>query len=153
MAKQVLGRNLEALQDAGAGKIQASAPEIEPVGSGVRSLMRGHQPNPASQPKVAPARKPVIPLWYIFGADILLAALALAIAFKSPHPLTWQRELFCAAAVALGGCLALGAVWLADIGEPSGARARIVAHGKTPEKFRDHKTNHTQAEKQEHFKR
>jgi len=31
------------------------------------------------------------------------------IVWKSPHPLSWQRELFCGLLVALGGCLALGA--------------------------------------------
>ena len=113
MAKQVLGRNLEVLLDTRskeAGKIQPSAPQAAPVGSGVRSLMRGHRSTPAHSPSPAAPRKSVVPGWYLFGADILLTALALVIVFKSPHPLTWQKELFCAAAVVLGGCLALGAV-------------------------------------------
>jgi len=117
MAKQVLGRNLEALLDngaKGARKIEASAPEIAPVGSGVRSLMRGHQATPASPPATAPTRKAVVPRWYLFGGDILLTALALVIVCKSPHPLSWRKELFCTAAVVLGGCLALVAVWLPD---------------------------------------
>jgi hypothetical protein len=117
MAKQVLGRNLEVLLDGGAkgpGKVEASAPEMAPVGSGVRSLMRGHQTTPASTPAAASIRKSVVPRWYLFGGDILLTALALVIVCKSPHPLTWRKELFCAAAVVLGGCLALGAVFLAD---------------------------------------
>jgi len=117
MAKQVLGRNLEALLDGGAkeaGKGDPFAPETAPVGSGVRSLMRGPPATPAQPPEVASARKSVVPGWYLFGGDILLSALALVIVCKSPHPLSWQKELFCAAAVALGGCLALGAVLLAE---------------------------------------
>jgi hypothetical protein len=117
MAKQVLGRNLEALQDGGAkgdGKIEASATQTAPVGSGVRSLMRGHQTPPANPPTTASNRKFVVPRWYLFGGDILLTALALIIVCKSPHPLSWRKELFCAAAVVLGGCLALGAVWRTD---------------------------------------
>ena len=113
MAKQVLGRNLEVLLDDGARKAgDPFAPETAPVGSGVRSLMRGHQTTPAQPPEAASTRKSVVPGWYLFGGDILLSALALVIVFKSPHPLSWQKELFCAAAVALGGCLALGAVLL-----------------------------------------
>ena len=114
MAKQVLGRNLEALLDDGAKKADDPfAPETAPVGSGVRSLMRGHPAAPAQSPEAASTRKSVVPGWYLFGGDILLSALALVIVCKSPHPLSWQKELFCAAAVVLGGCLALGAVWLA----------------------------------------
>ena len=117
MAKQVLGRNLEALLDGGAkeaAKGDPFAPESAPVGSGVRSLMRGHPTTPAQPPEAAPTPKSVVPGWYLFGGDILLSALALIIVCKSPHPLSWQKELFCAAAVALGGCLALGAVLLAE---------------------------------------
>ncbi|MGD0813868.1 MAG: hypothetical protein ABSA83_09710 [Verrucomicrobiota bacterium] len=113
MAKQVLGRNLEELLDDGpkeAGKANPFSPETAPVGSGVRSLMRGHSTSPASVLADEPAQKPVMPAWYLLGADILLAALALIIVCKSPHPLSWRRELFCAAVVALGGCLALAAV-------------------------------------------
>jgi hypothetical protein len=117
MAKQALGRNLEVLLDDGAkeaAKGSPFAPEKAPVGSGVRSLMRGHQPAFSSPPATAPApvRKFVVPRWYLFAGDVLLAALALVIVFKSPHPLSWQRELFCAATVLLGGVLAMGAVLL-----------------------------------------
>jgi hypothetical protein len=117
MAKQALGRNLDELLDDSAkeaGKIEASAPQTAPVGSGVRSLMRGHRTTPASPPKAASTRKAVVPGWYLLGGDILLTALALVIVCKSPHPLTWQKELFCAAAVVLGGCLALAAILRRD---------------------------------------
>jgi hypothetical protein len=115
MAKQVLGRNLEALLEGGAKEASDPfAPETAPVGPGVRSLMRGHPTTPAKPQEAASARKSVVPGWYLFGGDILLSALALVIACKSPHPLSWQKELFCVAAVVLGGCLALGAVLLAE---------------------------------------
>jgi len=117
MAKQVLGRNLGALLDDGvkeAGKGDSCAPQTTPAGSGVRSLMRGHQGIVAKPAEAAPQRRSMVPGWYLFGGDIVLAALALVIVGKSPHPLTWQRELFCAGAVILGGCLALGAILLQE---------------------------------------
>jgi len=117
MAKHVLGRNLEELLDDGAkepGKGDPFAPERAPVGSGVRSLMRGHQPTVSSPPTPTSTRRSVVPRWYLFAGDVLLAALALVIVCTSPHPLSWQRQLFCAAAVFLGGCLALAAVWRTD---------------------------------------
>jgi hypothetical protein len=112
MAQQVLGRNLEVLLNVGAKKAGDSfapvtAPVSAPAGPGVRSLMRGQQADAATG-------KAAVPRWYLFGGDILLAALALIIVCTSPHPLTWRKELFCAAAVALGGCLAVGAVWRAE---------------------------------------
>jgi hypothetical protein len=119
MAKQVLGRNLEELLDDGVKeplKGDPFAPEKSPVGSGVRSLMRGHQPTMSSPPAREPAsaRKSVVPRWYLLAGDVLLAALALVIVCKSPQPLSWQRELFCAAVVLLGGYLALAAILRAD---------------------------------------
>ena len=109
MAKQVLGRNLEALLDDAAKEAEKA-----PVSSGVRSLMRGHQPALTQPPTSAPAQKPALSRWYLFAGDVLLAALALVIVCKSPHPLSWKKELFCAAAVLLGGGLALAAVMRAD---------------------------------------
>jgi hypothetical protein len=112
MAKQVLGRNLEALLEDGARKSgDPFALEAAPVSSGVRSLMRGQQTSPAQPAVFTSTQKSGVPGWYLFGADILLAALALVVVCKSPHPLSWQRELFCTGAVLLGGCLAVGAVW------------------------------------------
>jgi hypothetical protein len=117
MAKQVLGRNLGALLDTGvkeAGKNPVSAPEKTLGGSGVRTLMQGH---PTRLPDVSSKPKTMLPGWYLLGGDIVLGALALVIVCKSPHPLSWQKEVFCAAAVILGGCLALGAVLLQEDGE------------------------------------
>jgi len=138
MAKQVLGRNLGTLLNGGArdkGKAQAAAPETARPGPGVRSLMRG-QPTTAGPLEATSTQRPALPGWYLFGGDILLTAVAVVVACKSPHPLTWGRELFCATTVVLGGCLAAAAVLLAeDRDDSSGAGAGIMADGKAPEKF------------------
>ena len=106
MAKQSLGRDL--------GTLMGRNPKQEapPVSAGVRSLMRGHNP-PAPVPAATPApvpRKPVVPRWYLLAGDVLLVALALMTLYKSPHPLTWQRELFCSALVVLAAVLAVFAL-------------------------------------------
>jgi hypothetical protein len=111
MAKQVLGRNLEELLEAGVKRANSPfASKTAPTNSGVRSLMRGQPSDPPETTKT----KSAVPGWYLFCGDILLAALALVIVCKSPRPLSWQREVFCAGAVMLGGCLALAAVLSAD---------------------------------------
>lgn len=113
MSKQALGRNLEALlegKNQNAAKPETPAPAADSVSPGVRVLMRGSAPAPEAapaSPAIPSSRKPPIPRWYLFAGDVLLAALALIILWKSPHPLSWQRELFCAGAVALGACLAV----------------------------------------------
>jgi hypothetical protein len=119
VAKQSLGRGL--------GTLMGRAPKQEdaPVSAGVRSLMRGHNPPvPAPAPvpispatatsPVAPtpasaraSHKTAVPRWYLLAGDVLLVALALTIVYKSPHPLSWQRELFCAALVTLAAVLAV----------------------------------------------
>jgi hypothetical protein len=121
MAKQSLGRDL--------GTLMGRDPKQEnaPVGAGVRSLMRGHNPPapvaPAPAPAPAPAApaapkpvvpKPVVPRWYLLAGDVLLVALALMTLYKSPHPLSWQRELFCASLVMLAAVLAVIALLTSD---------------------------------------
>jgi protein-S-isoprenylcysteine O-methyltransferase Ste14 len=63
--------------------------------------MGGNRPPPAAAPK------PLIPRWYLFAGDVLLVALALITVCKSHHPLSWPREVFCAALVLLAALLAL----------------------------------------------
>jgi hypothetical protein len=110
MSKQGLGRGLGTLM--GRNPKQEAAPvntapaNAAPVSAGVRSLMRGHNP-PAPAP--APS-KPVLPRWYLFAGDVLLVALALLTVGFSPHPLSWQRELFCVALVILAAVLAVVAL-------------------------------------------
>jgi len=72
----------------------------KPAGTGMRSLLRG-------QPPAAAPGRGRIPRWYLFGADLLLVALALIVMYKSPVPLTGMERLFGVAAVALGAFLAL----------------------------------------------
>jgi hypothetical protein len=99
MAKQSLGRDLGALMG---GKPKEGA---APVSAGVRSLMRGNNtPAPVAAPK------PVIPRWYLFAGDVLLVCLALLTIYKSPHPLSLGREVFCAALVMLAAVLAVIAI-------------------------------------------
>jgi hypothetical protein len=94
-----------------------------PVGAGVRSLMRGHNPpapvtapvsSTPSTPSISAAPKPLIPRWYLFAGDVLLVALAVATIIKSPHPLSWPRELFCAGLVILAAVLAVLALLMPD---------------------------------------
>jgi hypothetical protein len=114
MAKQGLGRDLGALM--GRDPKDAAAP----VGAGVRSLMRGHNaPAPVAPvvpvaPPALVAPKPVIPRWYLFAGDLLLVALAVVTIFKSPHPLSWPRELFCAGLVILAAVLAVLALLMPE---------------------------------------
>jgi hypothetical protein len=113
-----------------------------PVGAGVRSLMRGHD---APLPE-APS-KTVVPRWYLFAGDILLVALALLTIYKSPHPLSWQREVFCAAMVILAGVLAVIALLIPETKAPTPSQqllragAGVMTKGKSPEQFRSDKTD------------
>ena len=107
MQKPALGRKLEA-----PGNV-----------AGVRSLIRGNRAK-AAVPEAgakAPA-KASIPRWYLFGGDLLLVALALLTAYKSPGPLSWKQMVFCVVVVAIGaglGVFAIGAT------EPSQNDARM----------------------------
>ncbi len=99
--------------------------DAAPVGAGVRSLMRGNNAPAPAAPTVpsapvapAPTPKAGIPRWYLFAGDTLLVGLAVATIFKSPHPLSWQRELFCAALVMLAAVLAVLALLTPD-GSPT----------------------------------
>jgi len=85
--------------------------ENAPVSAGVRTLMRGQSAAAPVQP-VLP--NPVVPRWYLLAGDVLLVALALMILYKSPHPLSWQRELFCSALVVLAALLAVTALLMPD---------------------------------------
>jgi len=86
-----------------------------PVSAGVRSLMNGHKP---STPKAAFPRR------YLFAGDVLLVALALATLYTSRHPLSWRRELFCAALVILAAVLAVIAL-LTPEGKPGGPPGKV----------------------------
>jgi hypothetical protein len=108
MAKQSLGRDLGTLM----GRNAKQEPEVAPVSAGVRSLMRGHNPPAPAPAPVAP--KPLVPRWYLLAGDVLLVALALLTLYKSPHPLSWPRGLFCAALVILAAALAVLALLMPE---------------------------------------
>ena len=112
MQKPVLGRKLESLmsQPPGQGGATNQPQNADSSGQGspgVSSLIRGNRlesPLPVSQPRSGWRG---IPRWYLLGADLVLVAMALLIAFTSPSPLGWKKELFCVLAVATGGGLAV----------------------------------------------
>jgi hypothetical protein len=118
MAKQGLGRDL--------GTLMRPSPKetAAPVSAGVRSLMRGHNPPVAAMPAAPvapktlpiapPTTKAVIPRWYLFAGDLLLVALALLTVYKSPHPLSWPRALFCTTLVILAAVLAIVALLMPE---------------------------------------
>jgi hypothetical protein len=127
--KPALGRKLETLMSR--APVQAPAGETEPAsaqaparGAGVRSLIRGNRAKAASERLPAPSTRMRIPRWYLFGGDLLLVALALIIAYKSPGPLTWKQTLFCTLVVVLGACLAIIAICAGESPQ-EGARPKI----------------------------
>jgi hypothetical protein len=116
MSKQGLGNGLGALMGRASKQEAVPAeqpqPEAAPFGAGVRSLLRGNNPEAIRAPTEAiPAPpKPALPRWYLFAGDVLLVTLALLTLGFSPHPLSWQRELFCTALVILAAVLAVAAL-------------------------------------------
>src|SRR5579872_553127 len=78
--------------------------------AGVATLIRGNRSTASPKTVASRSHAPPIPRWYLFGGDLLLVALALLIAFRSPSPLNWQRVLFCSVVVALGAGLAIVAL-------------------------------------------
>ncbi len=123
MSKQGLGRGLGSLMGSAAKGETGQAP----VSLGVRTLMRETKPEPApleAAPKPAPVPAPtpaplcapvaeprsIVPRWYLFAGDVLLVAMAIATVCLSPRPLSWQREVFCAALVVVAAILAVVAI-------------------------------------------
>jgi hypothetical protein len=104
-----------------------------PPGAGVRSLMQG---------RTESASKPLIPRWYLFAGDALLTALALVTIYKSPHPLSLRREIFCVATVLLAALLAVVAVLMPETAASpfSSAGAGVTTDGESPKQFGKQKT-------------
>jgi hypothetical protein len=112
VSKPVLGRKLGALLKEEADK------EVNPT------LLRGHipvfsraEPSASSEQEQANGRedaeaptRAAIPVWYWLGADLLLVALALAIAFKGAAPVSATRRIVAVGVVVLGGVLAVWAL-------------------------------------------
>ncbi len=135
--KPALGRDLGTLLGNQSASAAPEADGASQPGPGVRSLLRGHRPEPVpseasapiqpvlplltgTEPPVepapsAPSASPsVIPPWYFFAADVLVSGLAVVLLFKGPGAISWGQRLFYMALVALGGCLAVGGVLLSD---------------------------------------
>jgi hypothetical protein len=108
--KQVIGRKLDALMEKRPLKGVASpfsCPDPRPSGAGVRSLLDG-------QPPVTAPERSRVPRWYLFGADLLLVAVALLVLCKHPAPLTGVEKLFGIVAVVIGAVLAVIATCMRD---------------------------------------
>lgn len=109
MAKPVIGRKLDSLMGKSPKKGPApsvSSPEPRSC-SGMRSLLDG-------QPPAAPPQRAHFPRWYLFGADLLLVAVALIVLCKHPAPLTGIEKLFGVVAVVVGAGLAVIATCMRD---------------------------------------
>jgi|GEM_PF-911720 len=107
MQKPIIGRGLGTLlgdQKVVGTDTEPTTPMPEtPLGSGVRSLLRGSAQAPDAA--INPAEKPpLIPRWYFFAADILLVALGVMIAFRSRTPLDWKQMVVCIGSIVAGGC-------------------------------------------------
>jgi hypothetical protein len=120
------------------GARPADGPLAAP-GLGVRSLIQGQA---AGRPKHQ------VPRAYLFAGDALLIALALVTVYKSPHPLSVPREIFCVATVLLAALLAIIAIMTPEneAQPPSRAGAGVVPNGEPPKKFGNHKANATGAQ-------
>jgi hypothetical protein len=103
MMKPGLGKGLGQLMNG--DRVAGAAPAAPPVGRGLNTLISSGDAPPA--PQTAPAHKVLLPPWFFFSADLLLLAYAVAICFDAPKPLDLGSILFCAAAIGLGGILAV----------------------------------------------
>jgi hypothetical protein len=108
MFKPGLGKGLGDLMrdDQVAGKNNSSeqVPRTNPTfGRGMESLIR---PEETATP-AAPPKRPLLPHWFFFGADLLLLAFTVAITFDAPKPLDVGTILFCALSITIGAALAI----------------------------------------------
>ena len=102
MMKPGLGKGLGRLMNG--DQVAGRAPAASEMGRGLNTLI-AVQP-PAKEPPVQP-RKPLLPAWFFFAADLLLLAYAVAIFFAAPKPIDLGSLLFCGVSVALGAVLAI----------------------------------------------
>jgi hypothetical protein len=110
MSKPTIGRGLGSLMSEHKPQTETqNQSDKTQIAAGVRTLMQGHTPSPASKaaPQISDPKGPVIPRWYFLVADALLIGLALLIAFTSPkgQPMPTSRMIFAIAVVLLAaGC-------------------------------------------------
>jgi len=105
------------------GSISAESDAVQPAaGPGVGSLLRGTRsdeknvfaepPSVEAQIFEVAAKKPLIPPWYFFAADLLLIAFALVVFYKSRSPLSGTAAFLCITSIVLAGILGAIGVWL-----------------------------------------
>ena len=76
------------------------------LGRGLTTLVSAHS-GTAEAEQTAKTRRPLLPAWFFFSADILLLAFVVAITFDAPRPFDFGIILFSAVSVGLGCLLAV----------------------------------------------
>lgn len=106
-----LGRGLGDLMhgDQVARKDQSPAPEIQKqkapgFGRGMQALVRQE---PSTSHENAAAKRPILPAWFYFAADIVLLAYAVGITLAAPRPFDFATIAFCAVSVTVAGLLGI----------------------------------------------
>lgn len=99
MAKPALGKGLGHLMkgETVGGKPPADAEHPAKLGKGFATLVK-EEPTPAPAPK-----RPLLPPWFFFAADILLLGFTVAILLHAPKPLRWEDWLFCTITTGVAG--------------------------------------------------
>jgi hypothetical protein len=108
--KPVIGRKLDTLMEKRPNRGAApsvSSPEPRHCGHGMRSLINGTS-------EVKERRRMSVPRWYLFGADLLLVAVAVFVMYKHPGPFTSVEKVFGVVAIVIGAGLAVIATCMRD---------------------------------------
>ena len=104
MARKVIGKKLDAImQPARASGASPFRKADKPATAGVSSLLSGNRQGLTS-------KDGGFPRWYLFGADLLLVAMALVVLYRSDAPFGGWSKVFGICAVSLGALLAVAAV-------------------------------------------
>lgn len=91
-------------------------------GQGVRTLLQGPasaapattQAPPPSKTDAPPPQKPILPAWYLLGADLLLTSIGVVLFIKTITTSGWGGRLFYMGLVFLGGALGVAGAWVAN---------------------------------------
>jgi hypothetical protein len=139
MSKPGLGKGLGDLmhgdQVAGKSRVVSAASTTTTTssdvtfGRGLTTLVSAPGAN-ADHDSFQKSKRPLLPAWFFFSADILLLGYVVAITFDAPRPFDPGFMIFCAVCVALGCLLAcFGAVRAAEqiiAPEPPGPEKRKI---------------------------
>lgn len=88
-------------------------------GPGVRSLLSS-TPSSTFEKETAPptqpekGKKPLLPPWYLLGADLLVTALGVILFVRTVTTAGWGARLFYMGLVLFGAILGIAAAWLAN---------------------------------------